>query len=230
MQKENVKLTENSTGKSQHLTGRDVLLENIHLGGTEQKTSGKFNYCMTQVLYDNKPFVILERAKMKIFSFNKKTFSVGLSIDEKNKDYFEKIEEKISNLYDDLEINLIKPTNDYLKIYAKLYASNGKIYNYIYTFRLVENGRKRIVDPKDYMGIPFVGQIVLKIAKTYDGSCVSLICEAREVLIEEVFVPPSIFDLINILTQKNILMQINFFPRKKLLKVFVIFFRTFFWN
>ena len=44
------------------------------------------------------------------------------------------------------------------------------------------------------MGIPFVGRIVLKIAKIYDGSCVSLICEAREVLIEEVFVPPSIFD------------------------------------
>ena len=100
----------------------------ISLGGTEQKTSGKFNYCMTQVLYDNEPFVILERGKMKIFSFNKKTFSVGLSIDEKNRDYFEKIEKRISNLYDDLEIKLIKPTNDYLKIYAKLYASNGKIY------------------------------------------------------------------------------------------------------
>ena len=191
MQKENVKLTENPTGKTQHLTGQDVLLDNISLGGTEQKTSGKFNYCMTQVLYNEKPFVILERAKIKIFSFNKKSFSVGLSIDEKNKDYFEKIEKRISNLYDDLEIKLLKPTNDYLKIYAKLYASNGKIYT---PFRLVENGQKRIVDPKDYMGIPFVGRIVLKIAKIYDGSCVSLICEAKEVLIEEVFVPPSIFD------------------------------------
>ena len=76
MQKENVKLTENPTGKTQHLTGQDVLLDNISLDGTEQKTSGKFNYCMTQVLYNEKPFVILERAKMKIFSFNKKTFSV----------------------------------------------------------------------------------------------------------------------------------------------------------
>ena len=115
----------------------------------------------------------------------------GLTIDEKTKDYFEKIEKRISDLYDDLEIKLIKPTNDYLKIYAKLYASNGKIYT---PFRLVENGQKRIVGPKDYMGIPFVGRIVLKIAKIYDGSCVSLICEAKEVLIEEVFIPPSIFD------------------------------------
>ena len=129
MQKENVKPTENSTGKTQHLTGKDVLLDNISLGGTEQKTSGKFNYCMTQVLYNDKPFVILERVKMKIFSFNKKTFSVGLSIDEKNKDYFEKIEKRIPDLYDDLEIKLIKPTNDYLKIYAKLYSSNGKMGN-----------------------------------------------------------------------------------------------------
>ena len=127
MQKENVDLKENQTGKqTQHLTGKDVLIENISLGGTEQKSSGKFNYCMAQVLYDNEPFVILERGKMKIFSFNKKTFSVGLSIDEKNKDYFEKIEKRISDLYDDLEINLIKTTNDYLKIYAKLYAANEK--------------------------------------------------------------------------------------------------------
>ena len=76
MQKANVDLKEKQT---QHLTGKDVIIEKIDLGGTEQKTSGKFNYLMTQVLYE--PFVILERGKMKIFSFNKKTFSVGLSID-----------------------------------------------------------------------------------------------------------------------------------------------------
>ena len=192
MQKENVDLKENQTGKqTQHLTGKDVLIDNISLGGTEQKTSGKFNYCMTQVLYDNEPFVILERGKMKIFSFNKKTFSVGLSIDEKNRDYFEKIEKRISDLYDDLEIKLIKPTNDYLKIHAKLYSSNGKIYT---PFRIVENGKKKLIDPKEYIGIPFLGKIALKISKIYDGSCISLICEAKEVLIEEVFVPPSVFD------------------------------------
>ena len=68
MQKENVNLKEN------RLTGKDVLIDKISLGGTEEKSSGKFNYCMTQVLYDNKPFILLERGKMKIFSFNKKTF------------------------------------------------------------------------------------------------------------------------------------------------------------
>ena len=186
MQQENVKLTKNQT-----LTGKDVLIDNISLGGMEEKKTGKFNYCMTQVLYDEKPFVILERGKMKIFSFNKKTFSVGLSIDEKNRDYFEKIEKKISNLYDDLEIKLLKPTNDYLKLYAKLFASNGKIYT---PFRLVENGKKKLIDPKDYIGIPFVGKIALKISKIYDGNCVSLICEAQEVLIEDIYSPPSIFD------------------------------------
>ena len=192
MQKENVDLKENQTGKqTQHLTGKDVLIDNISLGGTEEKSSGKFNYLMTQVLYNDKPFVILERGKMKIFSFNKKTFSVGLAIDEKNKDYFEKIEKRISDLYDDLEIKLIKPTNDYLKIYAKLYDANGKIYT---PFRIVENGKKKLIDPKDFIGIPFQGKIALKISKIYDGSCVSLICEAKEVLIEDVFTPPSVFD------------------------------------
>ena len=128
---------------------------------------------------------------MKIFSFNKKTFSVGLSIDEKNKDYFEAIEEKINELYDSTQMKLIKATNDYLKIYIKLYSSNGNIFT---PFRLVEGGKKKQVDPRDFIGIPFTGQILFKIAKIYDGSCVSLICEAKEVLIEEFFSQPSVFD------------------------------------
>ena len=71
MQLENFNLKENLTGKNdenmtlsatqlknipqkkRHLTGKDVLIENIGLGRTEEKRSGKFNYLMTQVLYDD---------------------------------------------------------------------------------------------------------------------------------------------------------------------------------
>ena len=67
------------------LTSRQVLSEKIHLGGTEEKHSGRYNYLSTQVLYDKKTFILKERGKMKIFSFNKKSFSVGLAIDEKIK-------------------------------------------------------------------------------------------------------------------------------------------------
>ena len=113
--------------KQTTLTGGQVVSEKIHLGGTEEKHSGRFNYLSTQVLYDTKPFILKERGKMKIFSFNKKSFSVGLSIDEKNKGYFEMIEKKITELYDDsVELKLIKSTNDYLKIYLKLFSRNGK--------------------------------------------------------------------------------------------------------
>ena len=108
------------------LTGRQVLSEKIHLGGTEEKHSGRYNYHSTQVLYDNKPFILKERGKMKIFSFNKKSFSVGLAKDEQNKDYFESIEKKITELYDSVELKLIKSINDYLKIYMKLFSRNGK--------------------------------------------------------------------------------------------------------
>ena len=126
MQQENVKLTKNQT-----LTGKDVLIDNISLGGMEEKKTGKFNYCMTQVLYDEKPFVLLERGKMKIFSFNKKTFSVGLSIDEKNRDYFEKIEKKISNIYDDLEIKLLKPTKIILNSMQNSSLAMGKFIHHL---------------------------------------------------------------------------------------------------
>ena len=110
---------------------------------------------------------------------------------KKIKIILKKLKKKITDLYDHLEIKLIKPTNDYLKIYAKLFASNGKIYT---PFKIVENGKKKSIDPKDFIGIPFQGKIALKISKIYDGTCVSLICEAKEVLIENVFTQPSFFD------------------------------------
>ena len=68
--------------------------------------------------------------------------------------------------------------------------------------------KRKLADPKDFIGIPFHGKFALKISKIYDGSCVSLICEAKEVLIEDVFL--HLLSLMNIQMQKNIQMLINF--------------------
>ena len=173
-------------------TGKNISINNISLSPTEDKKMGKFNYQITPVLYEKKPFEIVESGKLKIFAFMKKTFSVGLTVDEENQEYFQKIEEKITELYDSVELKLIKTTHDHSKVYAKLYAVNGKIFT---PFRIVSNGKKKLVNPLDYIGIPFQGKVVMKISKVYEGStCVSLVCEAKEVLIEEVFLPPSHFD------------------------------------
>ena len=95
------------------------------------------------------------------------------------------IEKKITELYDDsVELKLIKSTNDYLKIYLKLFSRNGKIHT---PFRILEGNKKRLVEPLDYVGIPFTGQVFFNIARIYEGDCVSLICEVKEVLIEDVF-------------------------------------------
>ena len=128
---------------------------------------------------------------MKIFSFNHKSFSVGLSVDKENEEYFKKIERRITDLYDDLELNLIKTSHDHSKVYAKLYSIDGEI---ITPIRILSNGKKKIINPHNYIGIPFSGQVVMRIAKIYNGSCLSLICEAKEVLIEEIQTQPSYFD------------------------------------
>ena len=132
----------------------------------------------------------MESGKMKIFSFNNKSFSVGLTIDKENEDYFKKIERKISDLYDD-ELDLIKSSHGHSKVYAKLFSINGQILTRI---GILSNGKKKIVNPSNYIGIPFSGKVVMRIAKIYDGSCLSLVCEAKEVLIEEIQTPPSYFD------------------------------------
>ena len=120
-------------------------------------------------------------------------FSVGLTIDKSNRDYFEKIEKRITKLFDSDELHLIKTTHDYSKVYGKLYAINGEI---ITPIKILSNGKKKKLDkPNSYVGIPFQGQVVLRISKVYEGgTCLSLVCEAKEVLIEEIQNPPSYFD------------------------------------
>ena len=183
-------MTEAQKNQPKITTGRQVLTEKIKLGVTEEKNNGRYNYLSTPIMYSDKPFILKEQGKMKIFYFNKKSFSVGLAIDEKNKDYFEEIEKKITKLYDSVELKLIKSTNDYDKIYLKLFSQNGKIHT---PFRMLEGNKKRLVEPLDYVGVPFTGQVFFKISRIYDGSCVSLICEAQEILIEDVY-QKSFFD------------------------------------
>ena len=180
-----------SQKKDDRKTGKNISFNKISLGTPETKKSGKCSYEMTPVLYEEKPFEIVESRKMKIFSFNHKSFSVGLTVDKENKEYFKKIEKKITDLYDDLELNLIKTSHSRSKVYAKLYSIDGEI---ITPIRILSNGKKKIVNPRSYIGVSFSGKIVMKIAKIYNGSCLSLICEAKEVLIEEIQTQPSYFD------------------------------------
>ena len=204
------------------LTGSQVLSEKITLGGCEEKQSGRYRYLKTQVIYDEQPFLLKERGNLKIFSFQGKSFSVGLSVTNDNKIYFEAIEKKLNELYDNLPFKLIKPTHDYLKVFIKLLSRNGKIHTPV---RILEGGKKKLANPMDYLGIPFRGQVYFKISHIYDGNCVSLICEAQEVLIEDIFPSPQFL--------RNILMLrilINFSIEEKLLKFFVVFFQNFFWN
>ena len=79
------------------LTGSQVLSEKITLGGCEEKQSGRYRYLKTQVIYDEQPFLLKERGNLKIFSFQGKSFSVGLSVTKDNKIYFEAIEKKLTN-------------------------------------------------------------------------------------------------------------------------------------
>ena len=172
-------------------TGKNICLNKISLANPENKKSGKFAYEITPIFYEEKPFEIVESGKLKIFSFNKKSFSVGITIDKENEEYFKKIERRITDLYDDLELNLIKTSHDHSKVYAKLYSIDGEI---ITPIRILSNGKKKIINPLNYIGVPFTGQIVMRIAQIYNGSCLSLICEAKEVLIEEIQTQPSYFD------------------------------------
>ena len=129
--------------KDDRKTEKNICLNKISLGNPQNKKSGKFIYEITPILYEEKPFEIVESGKLKIFSFNKKSFSVGITTDKENEEYFKKIERRITDLYDDLELNLIKTSHDHSKVYAKLYSINGEI---ITPIRILSNGKKKIIN------------------------------------------------------------------------------------
>ena len=58
--------------------------------------------------------------------------------------------------------------------------------NYYANQNFNKRKKKLMINPLDYIGIPFSGQVVMRIAIIYNGSCLSLVCEAKEVLIEEI--------------------------------------------
>ena len=111
--------------KKDKITNENIGLNKISLGKLENKMSGNFRYEITPVLYEKKPFQITVYGKIKFFSFNNKSFSVGVTIDKENKDFFKSIEKKISDLYGE-KLHLIKTSHGNSRVYAKLFAKDGK--------------------------------------------------------------------------------------------------------
>ena len=159
-------------------TPENINLQKISLGKQENKTSGKFKYKITPILYEKKPFEIVVYGKFNFFSFNNKSFSVGLTINKFNKDFFKSIEKRISDLYGK-KLQLIKSSHGHSKIYLKLSSDDGKI-------QIQLTNKEINANPHNFLGEAISGRIKMKISRIYNGSCLSLICEAKEVFIKDI--------------------------------------------
>ena len=102
-----------------------------------------------------------------------------MDIDKENEDFLKVLRKKISDLYGK-KLRLIKTTHR-KRVYAKLFVKDGQVQTPV---KILCNGEKKIYDPFGYIGMTLSGRIVMKIAKIYFGSCLSLVCEAREVLFQ----------------------------------------------
>ena len=148
-------------------------LEKISLGTT--KKHQKFQFKSTPIFYDGYPFEMVIYGYAKFYSF-KNQLSIGLELDKEKRDYFEKIEKRISDLYGK-KLHLIK-TRGYGKYFsARVYAKVKKVGIFFDDPKIIEN-------PLDYINIQFYSRIVLKISRIYDGNCLSIICEANEVIVQ----------------------------------------------
>ena len=155
------------------MTTPSINLKMIRLGKTK-KIDGKYKYKTTPIIYDEYPFEMVVYGYVKFFSFPN-AFSIGLDIDKNNEDFFRSIEKKISDLYGK-KLHLIKKK----RVYAKLEVKNGKVKTPVGIFF----DDPKIIDPLDDVKTPFYARIVMRISRIYEGNCLSLICEANEVIVQ----------------------------------------------
>ena len=71
-------------------------LEKISLGKTKKNI--KYHFKSTPIFYDGYPFEMVIDGYGQFYSF-KNQLSIGLELDKEKRDYFEKIEKRISDLY-----------------------------------------------------------------------------------------------------------------------------------
>ena len=155
------------------MTTPSINLNMIRLGKTK-KIDGKYKYKTTPIIYDEYPFEMVVYGYSKFFAFQN-VLSIGLDIDKNNEDFFRSIEERISDLYGK-KLHLIKTK----RVYAKLEVKNGKVKTPVGIFF----DDPKIIDPFDEVNIPYYARIVMRISRIYDGNCLSLICEANEVIVQ----------------------------------------------
>ena len=164
------------------MTTPSINLKMIRLGKTT-KIEGKYKYKTTPIIYDEYPFEMVVYGYSKFFAFPN-ALSIGLDIDKNNEDFFKSIEEKISDLYGK-KLHLIKTKKvarkkfETKRVYAKLEV-NGKDKTPVGIFF----DDPKIIDPFEMVSIPFYARIVMRISRIYDGNCLSLICEANEVIVQ----------------------------------------------
>ena len=156
------------------MTTPSINLKMIRLGKTK-KIDGKYKYKTTPIIYDEYPFEMVVYGYSKFFAFQN-ALSIGLDIDKNNEDFFKSIEERISDLYGK-KLHLIKTK----RVYAKLDVKNGKVQTPVGIFF---DDPKIIKDPFDEVNIPYYARIVMRISRIYEGNCLSLICEANEVIVQ----------------------------------------------
>ena len=156
------------------MTTPSINLKMIRLGKTK-KIDGKYKYKTTPIIYDEYPFEMVVYGYSNFFAFQN-ALSIGLDIDKNNEDFFKSIEERISDLYGK-KLHLIKTK----RVYAKLNVKNGKVQTPVGIFF---DDTKIIKDPFEMVSIPYYARIVMRISRIYEGNCLSLICEANELIVQ----------------------------------------------
>lgn len=188
----------------------------ISINDPELKKSGSFSYVLIPIKYDEKEMKMKLQGRLKIFQHDdkttqKKNYSIGLEVDDRNRKMFKEMEEKIASLTEgkksqvkklnlkfacfheeDLKIIKTNLTGEYSKVYSKLYTEE-EIINCPF-WEVIQKNKRQKLDPHSVIGAPMNGSIVISLKQVFLGNVKSITFITKEVLITEIIKPKSFFE------------------------------------
>ena len=199
---------------SKKMNPETISIPDCHLDTPVKKTSGKISFCLIPCLNNDKRLQVKLKTKFKIFAHQEDSFSLGITLEESQLDFFKDLEKHLNSAAMKLkkEIAKIGPSfarfqeGDFVlvkkdkseqeKIYAKIYPSKIPTTDFSCRFwELCENRKKQpILRQKDLINIPLRGQVVFSIKHLFCGNVKAITCIVDEVLVEEMVQAKSAFD------------------------------------
>ena len=198
------------------LTIENFDIDKLRAKTPETKISGNVTYVVIPFDYDGgDPLMKIEEGNFRVFKHVDKgrvNYSLAISIDDKNEEFFSELEHRIATLACEnkgkisklkslkpSDLELIKTTSNgkYKNVYARIYTNqnNGKVSCRLSERKKVKDVfKRRPIKIKDLVDTSFKGSCVLRVYQVYVGASKTITLSVEEIMVTKLTLKDSYFD------------------------------------